>query len=105
MQKITHTIEWEPLKGAYRVLRLTGSQRQPTLAEAREYMYNNNLPEEIWVAGFYHSGEWDDFTEEKTLELWEHTGLKEGTCPVCAHALDLYHDNDKCPCCGKLWAE
>lgn len=34
-QKITHTIEWEPVQMSYRVLRLTGSQRQPTMAEAR----------------------------------------------------------------------
>ena len=48
-QKITHEIEWEPIKGAYRVLRITGSQLQPTMAEAREYMLRNRLPEEIWV--------------------------------------------------------
>ena len=77
-QKITHTIEWEPVQMSYRVLRLTGSQRQPTMAEAREYMLRNDLPQEIWVSGFYHNGEWDEFTEEKTLELWEYTRLKEG---------------------------
>ena len=51
-QKITHTIEWEPVQMSYRVLRLTGSQRQPTMAEAREYILRNDLPQEIWVSGF-----------------------------------------------------
>ena len=66
-QKLTHEIEWEPVTGAYRILKITGSQRQPTMAEAQEYLYQNHLPEEIWVAGFYHSGEWDDWTESRTL--------------------------------------
>lgn len=51
-QKLTHEIEWEPITGAYRILKITGSQRQPTIAEAHEYIYENNLPEEIWVAAF-----------------------------------------------------
>lgn len=102
-QKLTHEIEWEPVTGSYRILKITGSQRQPTMAEAQEYLYQNHLPEEIWVAGFYHSGEWDDWTESRTLELREYTALKEGMCPICHQALDLYHDKNKCPCCGKTW--
>ena len=102
-QKLTHEIEWEPITGAYRILKITGSHRQPTIAEAHEYIYENNLPEEIWVAAFYHSGDWGEWTEEKTLELREYTALKEGFCPICHQALDLYHDKNKCPLCGKEW--
>jgi rubrerythrin len=103
--KITHTIEWEPLQGNYRILRLTGSTRQPTIAEAREYMNKHDLPTEIWVCGFYNSGEWCDASEARTLELWEYTGHGDGVCPVCANVLDLFHNVDKCPVCGKMWAE
>lgn len=101
--KITHTIEWEPLQGNYRILRLTGNTRQPTMAEAREYMHQHGLPTEIWVSGFFYNGEWFDASEERTLKLWEYTALKDGVCPVCAKALDMYHDQDRCPCCGKNW--
>ena len=88
-QKLTHEIEWAPITGAYRILKITGSQRHPTIAEAHEYIYENNLPEEKWVAAFYHSGDWGEWTEEKTLELREYTALKEGFCPICHQALDM----------------
>lgn len=101
--KITHTIEWEPIQGNYRILKLTGNTRQPTMAEAREYMHKYGLPEEIWVCGFYNNGEYYDASEARTLELWEYTGQNEGACPVCQNVYDMYHDKDKCPVCGKNW--
>lgn len=52
-QKLTHTIEWEQIGGNYRIIKLTGSKRQPTLDEAREYLREHHLPEEIWCCGFY----------------------------------------------------
>ena len=110
--KITHTMEWEPRQGKYRILRLTGDKRQPTLNEAMEYMRRNHLPEEIWVVGFVNNPDryddyLDDYDENKTLELREYTGHRgsadDGVCPICGMAIDLYHDKDKCPCCGKEW--
>lgn len=113
--KITHTIEWEPQKGLYRILRLTGKQRQPTLDEAKEYIAKNDLPTEIWCCAFFNDGTLGDdgylneSEENKTLTLYEYTGhfgdKTEGICPICGNALDLYHDKDKCPCCGKKWEE
>lgn len=52
-QKLTHTIEWEQIGGNYRIIKLTGSKRQPTLDEAKEYLREHHLPEEIWCCGFY----------------------------------------------------
>ena len=112
--KITHTIEWEPQKGSYRILRLTGSKRQPTLDEAKEYIAKNNLPTEIWCCAFFNNGEVDDgylngYEINKTLTLYEYTGhfgdKESGLCPICGKALELFHDDDKCPVCGKKWEE
>lgn len=55
-QKLTHTIEWEQIDGNYRIIKLTGSKRQPTLDEAKEYLREHHLPEEIWCCGFYILG-------------------------------------------------
>lgn len=111
--KITHTIEWESIQGKYRILKLTGDKRQPTLDEAREYMIKNRLPEEIWCCAFLNNGEnlFDGYMGEceinKTLTLYEYTGhygdTDSGVCPLCGNVLDLFHDKDKCPCCGKSW--
>lgn len=107
-QKITHTINWEPIKGNYRILNLTGSQRQPTFDEAKEYITKNHLPEEIWCCGFYNNGEisdgyFDEFEVNKTLTLYEFTKYKEGSCPICGQAIDIYKESENCPLCGKKW--
>lgn len=110
--KIIHEMTWEPLQGKYRILRLTGDKRQPTLNEAMEYMRRNHLPEEVWACAFYNNPDryddyLDDGKEDKTLTLLEYTGhhgdADDGICPICGMAIDLFHDKDKCPLCGKEW--
>ena len=102
--KITHEIMWEPIKMDYRIIRLTGSQRQPTMAEAQQYLAEHDLPVEIWVTGFFNNGEWMDASECKTLELWEYTAMKNGVCPICNTASGMYKTlEEKCPCCGREW--
>lgn len=107
-QKLTHTIEWEPVGGKYRIIKLTGSKRQPTLDEAKQYLQENNLPEEIWCCAFYNhydggDGYFDDYEINKTLVLYEYTKYTEGGCPICGQAIDMYEHSEKCPVCGKEW--
>lgn len=80
-QKLTHTIEWEQIGGNYRIIKLTGSKRQPTLDEAREYLREHHLPEEIWCCGFYNNqeasdGYFDEYEINKTLTLYEYAKYK-----------------------------
>lgn len=108
-QKLTHTIEWEPVCGNYRIIKLTGSKRQPTLDEASEYLRKHGLPEEIWCCGFYnkrndvYDGYFDEYETNKTLTLYEYAKYKDGGCPICAQSIDWYKLSNKCPCCGKEW--
>ena len=81
-QKLTHTIEWEQIGGNYRIIKLTGSKRQPTLDEAREYLREHHLPEEIWCCGFYNNQELSSL--EMTMETEE-----------CSKTLVVYFENKK----------
>ena len=86
-QKLTHTIEWEQIGGNYRIIKLTGSKRQPTLDEAREYLREHHLPEEIWCCGFYNNqeasdGYFDEYEINKTLTLYEYAKYNHGKLSV-----------------------
>lgn len=68
--------------------------------------------QEVWACAFYNNPDryddyLDDGKEDKTLTLWEYTGhhgnADDGICPICGMAIDLFHDKDKCPLCGKEW--
>ena len=76
VNKITHS--WNE---DYTGLIFTGSQRQPTLVEVRNYC----------------GGEWTPPEDAKSLEIFEFGE----NCPICGKAFVL--DTDICPICHKRW--
>lgn len=82
---------------------LTGSQRQPTIVEANNYLIENHI-EVIEYFGVtlinFASEEWVPPDECKSLVFYGYDG-GECTCPICGHERDLYKDT--CPTCGKPW--
>lgn len=84
-QKLTHTIEWEQIGGNYRIIKLTGSKRQPTLDEAREYLREHHLPEEIWCCGFYNNQEASDGYEVEKTASRHCRRMQQDQCQIRLH--------------------
>ena len=89
----------------------TGSQRQPTLVEARNFIVENGLYNEIYdYFGIAHvklrgAEEWMPPEDCKTLVLYGYEGGSGdgGSCPVCGHERDM--SGTVCPVCLKPWED
>lgn len=93
VNKITHS--WN---NDYTGLIFTGSQRQPTLVEVRNYCVAQHIPlEGVYIAAVRLGGEWTPPEDAKSLEIFEFGE----NCPVCGKAFVL--DTDICPICHKRW--
>jgi hypothetical protein len=93
VNKITHS--WNE---DYTGLIFTGSQRQPTLVEVRNYCVAQHIPlEGVYIAAVRLGGEWTPPEDAKSLEIFEFGE----NCPVCGKAFVL--DTDICPICHKRW--
>lgn len=103
--KITFTKEWtDDSRWEYI---FTGSQRQPTLVEARNFIIENHLQDEIEdYFGVVHmnldSEEWIPPEENLSLVLRGYNGGSgDGCCPICGHERDM--SGSKCPVCLRPW--
>lgn len=93
VNKITHS--WNE---NYTGLIFTGSQRQPTLVEVRNYCVAQHIPlEGVYISAVRLGGEWTPPEDAKSLEIFEFGE----NCPVCGKAFVL--DTDICPICHKRW--
>lgn len=93
VNKITHS--WN---NDYTGLIFTGSQRQPTLVEVRNYCVAQHIPlEGVYITAVRLGGEWTPPEDAKSIEIFEFGE----NCPVCGKAFVL--DTDICPICHKRW--
>lgn len=93
VNKITHS--WNE---DYTGLIFTGSQRQPTLVEVRNYCVAQHISlEGVYVSAVRLGGEWTPPEDAKSLEIFEFGE----NCPICGKAFVL--DTDICPICHKRW--
>lgn len=105
---ITFTREYDE-DTRHMTYRFTGSQRQPTLIEVSNYIFEHRLGDEIddpfGVAHLpLHPDEYAPPDECNTLVLVGYNGGRgDGSCPICGHEHDM--GGDKCPICHKRWDE
>ena len=81
---------------SYSKVIISGTQRQPTLTEAINYIDDHNVP--VWgylVAAVGYPGEHRD--DPKYLVLYEWNEI----CPICADVKNIY--GEKCPVCDRPW--
>ena len=102
--KITYEREWNDEHYGCTVHYFTGSQRQPTIIEANNYINEHNI--EIYGIMVYARGsmfgeEWAPPEENTTLRLFEYDPANGDSCPICNHERDL--GGERCPVCNKRW--
>ena len=81
-----------------------GSQRQPTIVEANNYINEHRI--EIYGIMVYARGsmfgeEWAPPEENTTLRLFEYNPANGDSCPICDHERDL--GGERCPVCMRPW--
>ncbi len=101
--KITFRKDWDGRWEYYFI----GSLRQPTLVEARNYIVEKRLQDDVDdYFGIAHISlkceNWAPPEENKTLVLYGYDGGSgDGTCPVCGHERDM--GSEVCPVCLRPW--
>lgn len=101
--KITYKREYSERFGC-KVHYFTGSQRQPTIVEANNYINEHHIEIYgivVFAQGSMFGEEWVPPEEGVVLRLFEYEESNEERCPICGHEHDL--GGSKCPVCMRPW--
>lgn len=104
MAKNKIAYEWDRSARLGLVHRFIGSQRQPTIIEANNYLNEHHI--EIYGVLVFAQGsgfgeEWIPPEESTVLQLIEFDEANGDSCPICGHEQDL--GGSKCPVCMRPW--
>lgn len=77
---------------------ITGSVRQPTMVEIKNYLGDLNL-EGAYAVGFNVTGEWTPPEHALSITLWPYFD----SCPTCGK--DEMFRGANCPVCLQKWPE
>ncbi len=100
--KITYEHERNERLGI--VHRFIGSQHQPTIIEANNYINENHIEIYglmVWAHGSGFGEYWEPPEDNKVLQFFEYDPADGDECPICGREQDL--GGTKCPVCMRPW--